>query len=80
MNAPSGTLISFATSPGKTASDGTGKNSIFTSALLTHIKHKGITVEKLFKKVRETVELKSNGRQTPWESTSLKGEDFYFNK
>ena len=78
MNAPSGSLIAYATAPGKTASDGTGVNGLFTSALLQHIKKPGIKIEDVFKRVRATVEETSGGMQTPWESTSLKG-DFYFN-
>lgn len=77
MNAPTGSMIAYATSPGTTASDGTGSNGLYTSALLKHMNTPGITIEQMFKKVRGEVEEKSNGKQVPWESTSLKGE-FYF--
>lgn len=77
MNAPSGTIIAYATSPGNTASDGNGFNGLYTSALLKHIKTKGITIEQMFKRVRATTMELSNNKQVPWESTSLKG-DFYF--
>jgi len=33
MDAPSGTLIAYATGPGKTAADGVGKNSPYTESL-----------------------------------------------
>ncbi|MDM8515606.1 caspase family protein [Desulfobacterales bacterium HSG16] len=79
MNAPSGSFIAYATSPGNTASDGSGKNGLYTSALLKYINMPNIKIEEVFKKVRGTVIEKSNSRQIPWESTSLIG-DFYLNK
>jgi len=79
MNAPSGLLIAYATSPGNVASDGEGENGLYTSALLQHINIPGITVEQVFKRVRTEVEERTGKAQTPWESTSLKG-DFYFLK
>ena len=77
MNAPSGSLIAYATSPGNTASDGTGENGLYTEALLEHIGITNLSIENIFKRVRIRVEEKSNGMQIPWESTSLKGS-FYF--
>ena len=77
MNAPSGSLIAYATAPGKTALDGRGKNSPYTSALLQHIGTPNITVLEMFQGVRSTVMEKSGYKQTPWESTSLRG-NFYF--
>ena len=77
MNAPSGSIIAYATSPGKTASDGTGKNGLYTSAILQYINIPGLSIEEFFKNVRTVVERESNRTQTPWESTSLKG-NFYF--
>jgi hypothetical protein len=77
MNAPSGSLIAYATSPGKTASDGTGKNGLYTEAVLKYIRVPGLKIEDFFKNVRTMVENNSNMKQTPWESTSLKG-NFYF--
>lgn len=77
MNAPQGSIIAYATSPGTTASDGRGSNGLYTSALLQHIKTPGISIETVFKRVRATVIEQSGGKQTPWESTSLTG-DFYF--
>jgi len=77
MNAPSGALIAYATAPGRTALDGAGRNGVYTDALLDHIRTAGITIEQMFKQVRVTVENRTNKTQTPWESTSLRG-DFYF--
>jgi hypothetical protein len=77
MNAPAGSLIAYATSPGRTASDGTGKNGLYTEALLQHIGTTNLSIETIFKKVRNTVEENSHGEQIPWEATSLMGS-FYF--
>jgi len=77
MNAPSGSIIAYSTSPGRTASDGTGENGLYTSALLKYIEVPNLILEDVFKNVRSEIEKVSNGGQTPWESTSLKGS-FYF--
>lgn len=77
MTAPAGSLISYATSPGATASDGSGRNGLFTSALLNYIDEPGLSVLEVFQKVRTFVRENSNGDQVPWESTSLEG-NFYF--
>lgn len=80
MDAPRGTLIAYATAPGRTASDGEGENGLFTSAILRYIKDENLTIEQVFKRVRTEVEEKSNKRQSPWEATSLSGEDLYVAK
>jgi len=76
MNAPTGSLIAYATSPGTTASDGGGENGLYTSAILNHIYEKDISILQMFQKVRKDVREVSGGTQIPWESTSLEG-DFY---
>ncbi|MCF8198773.1 MAG: caspase domain-containing protein [Sulfuritalea sp.] len=77
INAPTGTLIAYATAPGKVAADGDGRNGLYTSELLKAIDIGGIKVEDVFKRVRANVVSKSGEAQTPWESSSLTG-DFYF--
>jgi hypothetical protein len=77
MNAPSGTLIAYATAPNSTASDGSGNNGLYTSAILESIKIPDITILQMFQNVRSIVSQKSSKQQIPWESTSLTG-DFYF--
>ena len=77
FDAPIGSLLSYATSPGNTASDGSGANGLFTENLLREMKVPLARIEDVFKRVRLNVRLKSNGAQIPWESTSLE-EDFYF--
>lgn len=77
MEAPSGSLLAFATAPGKVASDGADGNGLYTRHLLSALRMPGVKLEDVFKRVRVAVEEESDGRQTPWENTSLKG-DFYF--
>jgi len=78
MDAPKGTLIAYSTSPGNVAADGTGRNSPYTKNLLQHIDATGLTVEQVFKRTRRQLDRDTNGKQIPWEATSLTG-DFYFN-
>ncbi|MBI3514838.1 MAG: caspase family protein [Proteobacteria bacterium] len=77
IEAPTGTLIAYATSPGKVAADGSGDNGLYTAELLTAMDAPGAKVEDVFKRTRANVVAKSAGNQTPWESSSLTG-DFYF--
>jgi uncharacterized caspase-like protein len=78
MNAPTGTLIAYATAPGKVASDGESSNGLYTSVLLKYMNQSGMNIEQVFKRVRTEVTEKSFGAQVPWETTSLTGGDFYF--
>lgn len=77
MDAPSGTLIAYATAPGSIASDGSGRNSFYTQELLKNMRTPGIGIEEVFKRVRITVRNLTQNKQTPWESSSLAG-NFYF--
>ena len=72
-----GSLIAFATSPGSVASDGSGRNGVYTFHLLKYLSTPDLSVEQLFKKVRRGVVEATKGLQTPWESSSLIG-DFAF--
>ncbi len=73
-----GTFLSFSTSPGAVAEDGNGTNSPYTTALLEAGKLANIPIEETFKRVRVAVNKATDGRQTPWDSSSLT-EDFKFN-
>ena len=77
INAPQGTLISYATAPGKVAADGAGDNGLYTAELLRALDAPGLPVEEVFKRVRIEVARASQGSQTPWEASSLTGS-FYF--
>jgi hypothetical protein len=76
-NAPKGSIIAFATAPGKTASDGDGENGLYTQELIKALRKPGLSVEQIFKEVRVNVINISKNQQTPWENSSLLG-DFYF--
>ena len=79
MEAPSGSLIAYAAAPGQVALDGEegAENSPYTAALAKALVEPGLRVEDVFKRVRVAVEEATNREQTPWESSSLRG-DFYF--
>ena len=79
MNAPSGSLIAYSTSPGRTASDGSGSNGLYTAALLENLKTPGINFLQMFQNVRRIVSSKSDKQQIPWESTSLTNDFFFVN-
>ncbi|MCM0019558.1 MAG: caspase family protein [Tagaea sp.] len=77
INAPEGTLIAYATAPGRVAADGEGANGLYTQALLKALAEPGLMVEEVFKSVRIEVARASGGSQIPWEASSLTG-DFFF--
>lgn len=77
VDAPTGTIIAYATSPGKTAADGDGDHSPYTQALLEVMLKPGLPLEQTFKEVRIRVAEATHNGQIPWESSSLLGE-FYF--
>lgn len=73
-----GTMLSFSTAPGAEAEDGSGANSPYTTALLKAGREPGIPIEEAFKRVRLDVNLATQGRQTPWESSSLVSDFRFF--
>ena len=78
MVAPTGTFISYSTSPNEKALDGIGRNSPYTAELLKRIDTKQLKIEDMFKQVREGVSERTKGQQLPWDQSSIIGE-FYFN-
>lgn len=74
-SAPAGTFISYSTGPGQVARDGEGRNSPYTGALLKYVQEPGLTIEDVFKGVRQ--KLRKETGQVPWELSSLEGK-FYF--
>mgnify|MGYP002214504873 CR=1 FL=1 len=78
VTAPEGTFISFATAPGKIAADGDGRNGLFTSKLLQHLRTPGLKIEEVFKRTAADVYRASNKQQVPWVQYAVIG-DFYFN-
>ena len=72
-----GSFISYSTSPGAVAEDGNGANSPYTTALLSVANEPNLPIEEAFKRVRVAVNQATEGRQVPWESSSLT-TDFKF--
>ena len=72
-----GSFISYSTSPGAEAEDGSGADSPYTTAALTVAKQPNIPIEEVFKRIRIAVAQSTDGRQIPWESSSLT-TDFKF--
>lgn len=66
-----GTYISFATAEGKLASDGVGRNGLFTSKLLQHLPTDYLSFNQVITRVRRDVMRDSNNMQVPWSSSSL---------
>lgn len=72
-----GAFIAYATSPGSVASDGTGRNGLYTQELIKAINKPNRTIEQVFKDVRASVLRQSGDKQNPWENSNITG-DFYF--
>jgi uncharacterized caspase-like protein len=77
VDAPNGSIVGYSTAPGMEAADGDGNHSPYTSAFLNIAREPNLPIEQLFKRVRLEVNHTTRGRQTPWESSSLTS-DFYF--
>lgn len=72
-----GSFISYSTSPGAEAEDGNGIDSPYTTAALAIAKQPNLPIEEVFKRIRVAVAQSTDGRQIPWESSSLT-TDFKF--
>jgi len=75
-----GTLIAFATAPGKVALDGEGANSPFSAALSRHIGTPGLDVQQMLTRVRAEVVAATKSQQVPWSNSSLLGEVYLAEK
>ena len=72
-----GVFRAYATQLNNVASDGAGRNSPFTRALLKHIGTKGISIQDLMIRVRKSVMEETKNEQIPWEEAAL-NEPFSF--
>jgi uncharacterized caspase-like protein len=72
-----GVFRAYATQLDNVASDGNGRNSPFTKALLAHIETKGITIQEMMIRVRKSVMQDTKNQQVPWEEAAL-NDSFYF--
>jgi uncharacterized caspase-like protein len=73
MESSDGTIITYATQAGRTAGDGTGRNSPFTTAFLSHIEDKE-DIAKVFHSIGASVYATTRGAQVPELSISFFGE------
>jgi hypothetical protein len=73
------TLIAFSAAPGQTASDGAGRNSPFTTALLKHIADSNTEVSVMLKEVAGDVRDATQNSQRP-QAVSDMARTFFFAK
>ena len=62
---PSDSIIVYATSAGQRASDGDGRNGLFTSQLIMHLTDQSLEVGEVFKRTGADVAKVSNNQQVP---------------
>lgn len=74
---PTGMLVGYSARGGTMAMDGDGRNSPYAAALLRHLEEPGLELGKLFRKVRDTVQVLTAGAQEPFTYGSLPGEDVF---
>ncbi|HTW71411.1 MAG TPA: caspase family protein [Acetobacteraceae bacterium] len=78
MQAPEGTMVAFATQPGNVATDGTGADGPYATALAAAMHQPGLDIFQTFNRVGLTVQHGTNGVQVPWVSSSPIDGEFYF--
>src|SRR5258708_24076892 len=78
MRKARGSFIAYSTAPGSTASDGIGRNGLYTQELLKAIQKPNRSLEQVFKEVRINVLRLSGEKQYTWDNSNITG-DFYFN-
>ena len=74
VDSSSNLFVSFATSPGEVALDGSGRNSPYTKHLKGAIGTPNLTIEDTFKRTLKGVYQETGGKQQPWMSSSFFGE------
>jgi uncharacterized caspase-like protein len=79
MRAPTGSFIAFAAAPGQKASDGEGKNGLFTQHFLESLRQPNSNIDAVFTRVTAAVTEKTARAQVPWKQSSLTN-DFFFRK
>ena len=78
IDAPQGSIVVFATQPGKVASDGSGTHGLFTSKFLTAINEPNLNIGEVFQRVKREVFAESNKEQLPSIEDNAVGGDFFF--
>jgi uncharacterized caspase-like protein len=73
IESPDGTIVSYSTQAGRTAEDGSDRNSPYTAAFLQHIEDKD-DIATVFHRIGANVYQKTQGKQVPEISISFFGE------
>jgi len=71
-----GIVVAYATAADEVASDGPGRNSPFTTALIKRLQDPGLEIAKMFRRIAADVNEMTNGRQRPEIYVSLIDEYF----
>ena len=71
------TLVAYAAKENTVASDGEGRNSPYSEALLAHLEEPGLEIGLMFRKVRDAVVAATGGRQVPFVYGSLSSRGVY---
>lgn len=74
---PGNTLIAYATSPGKVALDGDGRNSPYAEALASVMLDEGLEVTAVFQEATLLVKRATRFQQEPWMNWSLNDRIFF---
>lgn len=74
VDVPRGTIVAYATAPGKTATDGDSEHGLYTQELLAAIATLGLNVNEVFERTRQAVARRSGDEQVPWFRSYFRGE------
>ena len=77
LEPPEQTLVAYSAEAGTVASDGDGRNSPYTAALLRHIEESGLELDLMFRHVRDSVLSSTGGSQRPFTYGSLSSQGTY---
>jgi formylglycine-generating enzyme required for sulfatase activity len=70
-----GTIVAYASAPGKTASDGGGRNGVYTQHLLNAMNNGGgLPIYEVFQNTGAAVKKATNNAQNPWINSSFYGQ------
>ncbi|MCX7024544.1 MAG: caspase family protein [Spirochaetes bacterium] len=70
-------MIAYATSPGDVAQDGTGRNGVFSGAVVRQLRNPGLELAQMMKNVKAEVSAVTGNRQNPRVDDGMK-ENFFF--
>jgi uncharacterized caspase-like protein len=73
-------LVAYSARDGTTASDGSGRNSPFTAALLQNLETPGLEIGWLFRRVRDSVMRETHGEQQPFTYEGLASRELFYLK